>query len=223
MNRSLFARFSSLTRSFRFPSRFPWHSYTGKHRPWPEWLEDGDGVGDAGASGQGQAGMGTSGEGDERVPAPLEQPADVSGDRRTIQRRLDSHLYLILRSKEAKGGHWFFPSVPHEATETIRQTCERALATFVDSSAVDTYFIGNGPCGMVPLRPDAAEDKVFLIPVELIKGSPQIKVETKVADFAWAAKDEMGDYFKNEATLAYLDRLLQDKSDYYGFATSQTY
>jgi len=59
--------------------------------------------------------------------------------------------------------------------------------------------------------------------VELIKGSPQIKVETKVADFAWAAKDEMWDYFKNEATLAYLDRLLQDKSDYYGFATSQTY
>ena len=66
-----------------------------------------------------------------RSAAPLEQEADRTGDRRTVQRRLDRHLYLLLKRKKGTGGsgseEWFFPHVAHNATETIRETCERGM------------------------------------------------------------------------------------------------
>ena len=64
-----------------------------------------------------------------------------------------------------------------------------------------------------------------MIPVELIRGSPRLSkaARSEVADFAWVARDEMKEYFQDQQTQEYLSTLLQDKSDYYGPGTSQTY
>ncbi|QDZ24565.1 hypothetical protein HOP50_13g71030 [Chloropicon primus] len=202
-----------------------WHKRSGRHRQWPEWLEQGDLGGSEQRQGSGGEGGGQGveqGGGEGKQAAPLEQEADRVNDRRTVQRRIDSHLYLLLKSKETE--RWFFPHVPHAARETLRQTCERALETFVDHGKVETFFIGNGPCGMLPVE-DEGNGNVFLIPVELIKGSPRLnkKVADSVSDFAWVAKDEMPEYFESQETRDYLDKLLQDKSDYYGSGTSQAH
>jgi large subunit ribosomal protein L46 len=208
-----------------------WHAKAGKWREWPEWLEKGDfHVGGGESASLEEAAV------EARSAAPLEQDADVSGDRRTVQRRLDRHLYLLLKRKDkgtgGEGGEWFFPHVAHNAAETIRQTCERALETYVElggeggkGSTTHTFFIGNGPCGMLPVEAEEEGGKIFLIPVELIRGSPKLNktVRNEVADFAWVARDEMKEYFKDEETQEYLSMLLQDKSDYYGPGTSQTY
>ena len=213
-----------------------WHASKGRHRPWPEWLETGEGQAQGRGQAAGAAG-GAEGEDDERrEAAPLEQEADRTGDRRTTRRRLDAHLYLLLKGKQSE--RWFFPSVRHEARETLRQTCERALGTYVDDKGIETFFVGNGPCGVLPAATAAAGDasvtatpdgdaeaSVFLVPVELIKGTPKIAKAAagEVSDFAWVAKDEMAEYFDGAETREYLEKLLQDKSDYYGSGTSQTY
>ena len=227
-----------------------WHERTSVYKEWnQDWLTSSSSsssttstTGSGGASSSGSSG---DREGVKR-PAPLEQEADRTGDRKTTKRRLDSHLYLLLKRKEtcsfsststsSEGGGkeelWYFPHVAHEEKESIRLTCERALATCIEQEeGTQTFFIGNGPCGMLPATGDwntmeeERSGKVFLIPVEVIKGQPQLseQVKQEVEDFAWVAKDEMNEYFKCKETQEYLQKLLQDKSDYYGSGTSQTY
>ena len=248
-----------------------WHAKAGKWRDWPDWLEKGDFA----AAGGESASLEETTSVDERVPPSLEQEADIKNDRKSVQRRLDVHLYLILKSKtkmamttrtqdgeeQVVEEEWFFPQVPHKEKETIRETCERALDTYIDTNSVQTFFIGNGPCGMLPAQhartssserergqdPAAAspaasststslghgnEEKVFLIPCELIKGTPKLNKSVLkeggphskgISDWAWIAKDEVGEYFKNTQTREYLNQLLQHQSDYYGAGTSQTY
>ena len=106
------------------------------------------------------------------------------------------------------------------------------------AATLKTFFIGNGPCGMLPVEKQKEEEgkgdhnnkaagggKIFFIPCELIRGNPKLnkQVREEVADFAWVARDEMNEYFEDKDTREYLHRLLQDKSDYYGPGTSQTY
>ncbi|KAK9803311.1 hypothetical protein WJX72_011878 [[Myrmecia] bisecta] len=58
-------------------------------------------------------------------PAPRITEADHNNDRKSLWRKLDQRLYLLV--KERGAGSWRFPQQQHREGESIRQTIERAI------------------------------------------------------------------------------------------------
>ena len=131
------------------------------------------------------------------APSPRETAADASGDRHSTHRRLDQRVFLLLR----RDGGWGFPHVALGEGETTRSAAERALKEALGEAGFQPYFVGNAPAGHVALPGGT----YFFHRCQLIHGKP---APQSVADFAWAAKDELGEYIKDPATLETLQKML---------------
>lgn len=59
-------------------------------------------------------------DGDEFVPAPRRTEADLKNDRKSINRRLDDRLYLIVK-KNRDSNAWQFPQLANNDGETLRE------------------------------------------------------------------------------------------------------
>lgn len=102
-------------------------------------------------------------------PVPRITPADLSGDLRSMKRRLDQRLYLMIKHKgqEAAGeaaaaeeqlpaGSWTFPRARNLPEETLRQTANRALTAAIGRRQ-PMYPLGNAPMGhLLRRRPEGA-------------------------------------------------------------------
>lgn len=134
-------------------------------------------------------------------PAPLETAADRSGDRTTTRRRLDQRIFLLLKNKT---GQWEFPHVSLSDGETTRAAAERALHEALGADGFQPYFVGNAPAGHVAL----SSGTFFFHRCQLIHGTPSLPGGGQWREVAWAAKDELGDYIKDETTLELLQKML---------------
>ncbi|KAL4856353.1 39S ribosomal protein L46 [Chlorella vulgaris] len=131
------------------------------------------------------------GEGSRYEPAPRITEADKTNDRRSLKRRLDQRLFMLVRPKGGGGGAaWTLPQQENQESETMRQTAERALAEAVDVSAVQPYFVGNAPAG------------------HLIKGVPALKDSSGFSEHVWVAKDELPEYVQQPELLQLLQKML---------------
>ncbi|GFY92484.1 decoy [Actinidia rufa] len=139
------------------------------------------------------------------VPAPRVTEADKSNDKRSLQRALDRRLYLLLCSKAygAPNGKpvWHFPEKVYESEETLRKCAESALQSVLGDLS-HTYFVGNAPMGHMVIQPtENAHDlqplKRFFFKSQLI-ATNKFKIE-KCDDFVWVTKDELLEYFPEQA------------------------
>ncbi|RHN49555.1 hypothetical protein MtrunA17_Chr7g0275751 [Medicago truncatula] len=134
------------------------------------------------------------------VPAPRVTEADKSNDQRSLQRALDRRLYLLLYGDTygAPSGKpvWHFPEKPYESEETMRKCAESALKSVIGDLS-NTFLVGNAPMAHMVVQPN--EDH---------SGSSSFKSQViaknkfdfrKCEDFVWVTKDELMEYFPEQA------------------------
>ncbi|XP_017615895.1 54S ribosomal protein L17, mitochondrial-like [Gossypium arboreum] len=137
------------------------------------------------------------------VPAPRITEADKMNDRKSLQRALDTRLYLLLYgiSNAAPCGKpvWHFPEKVYDSEETLRKCAESALA-FVLGDLSHTYFVGNAPMGhMVIQQMENVPEpfKRFFFKSQVIDTN-KFNIQ-KCEDFVWVTKDELLEYFPEQA------------------------
>jgi large subunit ribosomal protein L46 len=163
-------------------------------------------------------------------PASRITEADEKNDRRSMERRLQDSLFLIVKRNRTDHS-WQFPQgklldlPPMETTtptsstttveansETLRAAAERVLTRAVGKTK--KWFVGNAPIGhfqyAYPLSVQQKRHhygaKVFYYRAQWLAGN--IKLNTKLyTDYAWIARDEVHEYFDTE-TANYLKVLL---------------
>lgn len=141
------------------------------------------------------------GAGPRYEPAPRVTEADRANDRRSLKRRLDQRLFMLVRPK---GGTWSLPQQENREGETMRQTAERALAAAIDTAAVQPYFVGNAPAGHVGVD----DSTLFFHRCQLIQGTPVLKGSSGYGEHVWVAKDELGEYIDRPQVLELLQKML---------------
>uniref|UniRef100_A0A0B6ZUH7 Large ribosomal subunit protein mL46 n=1 Tax=Arion vulgaris TaxID=1028688 RepID=A0A0B6ZUH7_9EUPU len=129
------------------------------------------------------------------VPAPRETEADVNDDRRSLERKLDSSLYLLVKQNVEGNYHWVLPQALWEQGETLRETAEKALSTLCGN--VKATFLGNAPCAVAKFEPKVKEGdkkvKLFFFQAWYREGDV-IPNKTEATDYLWVARDELPKY-----------------------------
>ena len=145
-------------------------------------------------------------------PASRETEADTNNDRRSANRRLQDSLFLIVKRNRADNS-WQFPQGKFlESDTSIRGTSERVVERAVGNPKL--WFVSNAPIGHISYDyPQEVQQKrnqfgakVFFSRAQFIQGT--VKLNTKLyTDYAWVARDEVGEYFE-EDTAEYMKHLL---------------
>eukprot|EP01132_Coremiostelium_polycephalum_P008060 gene8060-9915_t len=128
---------------------------------------------------------------------------DINDNRKSLNRKLDKSLYLIIK-KAGSRYPWQFPSTNWIQGESIKNTAERALR---DSCGEKwKYWIpSQAPCGVYKYR--VKEELQDLLKAEGIKEfffrshyfGGNLKMNDKIVkDYLWVSKDEMKEYFSKE-------------------------
>lgn len=149
----------------------------------------------------------TRGKGDYQIdykPAPRISEADKTNDQRSLQRALDRRLYLLVHgtnhSSHSGKPVWHFPEKVYESEETLRKCAEYALESLIGDLS-HTYFVGNAPMGHMVIQP--TEDKKIPSIKRFFFKSQVIAANKfdirKCDDFVWVTKDELLEYFPEQA------------------------
>ncbi|KAE8664934.1 39S ribosomal protein L46 [Hibiscus syriacus] len=147
-----------------------------------------------------------SGKGDyqiDYVPAPRITEADKTKDRKSLQRALDRRLYLLLYGNSngapSRKPVWHFPEKVYDSEETLRKCAESALESVLGDLS-HTYFVGNAPMGhMVIKQTENMPEpyKRFFFKSQVIDTN-KFNIQ-KGEDFVWVTKDELLEYFPEQA------------------------
>eukprot|EP01038_Epipyxis_sp_PR26KG_P011511 gene11511-15421_t len=144
-------------------------------------------------------------------PASRITEADEKNDRRSLDRRLQDNLYLIVKRNRSEHS-WQFPQGKLLPEETMRMTSERIIDRAVGQT--ERWFMSNCPVGHYSYEyPESLQKsrqnfgaKVFFYRAQLISGN--VKLQTKLyTDYAWISGDEVGEYF-DEPTAEYIRNIL---------------
>ncbi|KAH0536819.1 hypothetical protein FGG08_006352 [Glutinoglossum americanum] len=131
-------------------------------------------------------------------PMPRVTEADRKGDQRSLDRRLDRTLYLLVKGSE---GRWGFPASALIGRENLHEAAERIL---IQSGGVNmnTWVVGNVPIGHyhfdypnpLPIKDGVREsgEKTFFMKARIMAGQADLKKnELGLVDFKWLAKEEI--------------------------------
>ncbi|PIA35630.1 hypothetical protein AQUCO_03500173v1 [Aquilegia coerulea] len=150
----------------------------------------------------------SKGQGDyqiDYVPAPRVTEADHKNDTKSLQRALDRRLYLLLYGAtygSPKGKPvWHFPEKVYETEETLRKCAESALRSVLGDLS-HTYFVGNAPMAHMVIEPtndmpDISSFKRFFFKSQVV--STNSYDIGKCEDHVWVTKDELMEYFPEQA------------------------
>lgn len=148
----------------------------------------------------------------EYVPAPRITEADKTNDKKSLQRALDRRLYLLLYGKAygspSQKPVWHFPEKAYESEKTLRKCAESALESVIGDLS-HTYFVGNAPMGHMVIQQKEQESELpsfkrFFFKSQVIATN---KFEIgKSEDFVWVTKDELLEYFPEQAD--YLNKMI---------------
>ncbi|MBA0611122.1 hypothetical protein Godav_011827, partial [Gossypium davidsonii] len=129
-----------------------------------------------------------SGKGDyqiDYVPAPRITEADKTNDRNN--------------AAPSRKPVWHFPEKVYDSEETLRKCAESALASVLGDLS-HTYFVGNAPMGhMVIQQMENVPEpfKRFFFKSQVIDTN-KFNIR-KCEDFVWVTKDELLEYFPEQA------------------------
>lgn len=130
--------------------------------------------------------------------APRETEADLSGDVRTLNRRLKTRVYLLVEEQGTDKTFWNFPVTWVKDDETLLDASKRALTE--RATPLNLFCPSNCPVAvnLTPYPPDKQKElgkfgsKTFYMKLQYDSGvvNPE-KMAAK--DFAWLARDEVVD------------------------------
>ncbi|XP_008490271.2 39S ribosomal protein L46, mitochondrial [Calypte anna] len=134
--------------------------------------------------------------------APRITDADKKNNRMSLNRRLDRNLMFLVKQKIGNQELWLLPQVEWQPGETLRNTAERAMATFLGDH-IQAKILGNAPYGIYKYKfprairtEDNVGAKVFFFKA-FLQSSDLSQAKLK-KDYLWVTKDELGDYLKSE-------------------------
>ncbi|KAJ2595621.1 hypothetical protein GGF39_003759 [Coemansia sp. RSA 1721] len=113
---------------------------------------------------------------------PRETDADKSGDVKSLERKLDRTLYLLVKDSK---GEWGLPAGDVTGEEVLSEAARRNLKE-ICGSKMNVWMVGNGPVG----HRKTADHTAFYIKGHILAG--QAKTNDKhAADFKWATREEV--------------------------------
>ncbi|GAA6024791.1 hypothetical protein JCM10207_005587 [Rhodosporidiobolus poonsookiae] len=133
-------------------------------------------------------------EGSSEVVGRLETQADKTGDVRSLERKADRTLYLVLK-KDRKEHAWQFPQGAVEGTESLADAAVRELKEEVGPD-VDVWSVGRVPAGAMEYGMKSKvegkdKSRVFFMPLRILRGQAVPNKKEGIVDFAWLTKEEV--------------------------------
>ncbi|KAK4502497.1 hypothetical protein PRZ48_005922 [Zasmidium cellare] len=181
-------------------------------------ITEGEPQGDAETGGETISGDARAGEGSQKPVAEVnvERPAsriteaDEQNDVKSLNRKLDRSLYLLVQNKD---GQWRFPEDRVYGRENLHQAAERILLQ-AGGINMNTWVLANHPIGhyvnafkspilskILPnrlvrtsreLEQEEYGEKVFFLKSRILAGQADLSQnEYKDKDFSWLAKEEV--------------------------------
>lgn len=128
--------------------------------------------------------------------------ADSKNDVKSIHRKLDQSLLLLVQQKIGNDLYWVLPQGINKEGETMRQTAERVLRECCGNS-LKTRFFGNAPCGVYKYKyphsvlkeGSSVGAKIFFFKAQFLDGTPN---KGQIADYQWAARNELPTVLQKE-------------------------
>ncbi|KAF7800261.1 hypothetical protein EIP86_011508 [Pleurotus ostreatoroseus] len=122
------------------------------------------------------------------VVMPRKSQADITGDLKSLNRKGDRNLYLVIKSKEDGKDVWKFPHTELVGEEALHEAAKRELRSDYALN-MDTWIVGRIPAGLYR-PPPKGSSYVFLYKAHILQG--QVRPDgKKVLDFAWLTKEEI--------------------------------
>lgn len=134
-----------------------------------------------------------------------ESEADRTGDVKSLERRADRTLYLLLKKKRSDHA-WQFPQGGVEADESLVEAAKRELLEETGPN-VDVWPVGRVPAGAFSYPfpathkkkfPEFDSARVFFMPMRMIRGQAVPNQKEGIVDFAWLTKEEIKDKVSEE-------------------------
>ncbi|KAG8624264.1 hypothetical protein KVT40_007331 [Elsinoe batatas] len=131
--------------------------------------------------------------------------ADRQGDRRSLNRRGERTLYLLVRNGE---GRWVFPGDVVRGREGLHQAAERVLVQ-AGGINMNTWVVGNAPIGWYQYdfpktitqkerNVEELGEKVFFMKARIMAGQADLtKNVLGDTDFLWLTKEEVQETVTN--------------------------
>ncbi|KAI9773631.1 MAG: 54S ribosomal protein L17 mitochondrial [Geoglossum simile] len=131
-------------------------------------------------------------------PMPRVTEADKRGDEKSLDRKLDRTLYLLVKGSE---GRWGFPASVLIGRENLHEAAERILVQ-AGGVNMNTWVVGHVPIGYhhfdypKPLVTEGGAKemgvKTFFMKVRIMAGQADLRKNgLGLVDFKWLAKEEI--------------------------------
>mmetsp|Transcript_24868 Transcript_24868/g.34756 ORF Transcript_24868/g.34756 Transcript_24868/m.34756 type:complete len:365 (-) Transcript_24868:219-1313(-) len=130
------------------------------------------------------------------TPASRITEADRSGDVKTLDRRLNTRVYLTIKQKFQDKSRWTLPTVTVEEDETLLLAAQRAVR-LVAGEKFELYCPSNCPMAMdMYVPPNPPQDgsfgiKTFYMRVQYDEGEVDESEQNMYQDYAWLDRSEM--------------------------------
>ncbi|RXW20740.1 hypothetical protein EST38_g5095 [Candolleomyces aberdarensis] len=131
------------------------------------------------------------GEGEELTSRT--HKADLTNDVKSLDRKGQRNLYLLLLAEENGKDVWRFPQGGLEKGDLLHQAAQKDL--FAEcGEQMDTWIVGRNPIGVYKPKPASNEpqDHVFFFKGHIMAGQVHVDGQ-RVKDFAWLTKEEIGE------------------------------
>ncbi|KAJ2835798.1 hypothetical protein FBU31_001526 [Coemansia sp. 'formosensis'] len=127
-----------------------------------------------------------------------ETAADATGDERSLERRLDRTLYLVVKSAK---GEWTLPQGTVKDEELLHEAARRNLKEMCGGK-MSVWMVGNGPVG----HSKSGEASTFYIKGHILAGQAKANEEL-ASEFKWITREEIEKTVSAEYWLAVKDML----------------
>ncbi|XP_055950196.1 39S ribosomal protein L46, mitochondrial-like [Argiope bruennichi] len=155
-------------------------------------------------------------------PNPRITEADKTNDRKSLHRKLDSSLVLVVKQKLGNDYRWILPQTIHQEGDTLRQTAERSLHELCPDP-IQVRFMGNAPVGYYKYKyPKAARKdgvigaKVFFFKAQLLEKNPKylnFNITDTNNDILWLTHSELNEVLQTDYGKTVQTFLLPDTFD----------
>jgi large subunit ribosomal protein L46 len=130
------------------------------------------------------------------VPAPRETEADMTGNVRTLDRKLKTRVFLTVQ-EDGEDAAWKLPTVPLKKDEKLLDAAKRAIVDQAGGAKIELYCPSNTPVGVhLTVFPEEARTegffgtKTFFMRLQYDEGNVS-KKDMAVKDYAWLDRDEI--------------------------------